>query len=202
MGRLLTTFGIILLIVGMGGTVVNIVAPSSLASLTKALASSPTKEQLCKAGEELVETSGASAYTPGQGYGHSVQYTCVNSAGARRDVTGNFVSGLVGQIPSFVSGIGMRFLWSGLITMGIILLIIGLIVSRLRGGVSRASYAQIYINGQPVTPSQTQGWSRAVSSSAGSLIETLRQLEEAHKAGLLSSDEYERLRQKALDNLK
>ena len=29
-----------------------------------------------------------------------------------------------------------------------------------------------------------------------------RQLEEAHKAGLLSSDEYERLRQKALDNLK
>jgi len=58
MGRLMTVLGFLLLIGGIGGMVVSNVSSFNFGSLGS-LGASPTTEQLCKAGETLVEEKGS-----------------------------------------------------------------------------------------------------------------------------------------------
>jgi hypothetical protein len=141
-----------------------------------------------------------------------VQYFCETTAGVRRDVTASFVNGLFGQASGFVGQIGQmvgkQFMWAGLLTLGIILMVIGAIITRIRSGGAVVRYGpQVYVNGQPVMPggqvyvngqpmtSQASDWQKAASASSTSLADKLRQLENARNAGLITSDEYDRARQ-------
>jgi hypothetical protein len=211
MGRLITFLGFLLLIGGIGGMVLSSVSGFNFGNLAS-LGASPTTDQLCESGERLVEEKGSSQYTQGQGYASPVQYFCETTAGVRRDVTASFVNGLFGQASGFVGQIGQmvgkQFMWAGLLTLGIILMVIGTIITRIRSGGAVVRYGpQVYVNGQPVMPggqvyvngqpmtSQTSDWQKAASASSTSLADKLRQLENARNAGLITSDEYDRARQ-------
>lgn len=215
MGRLMTVLGFLLLIAGIGGMVVSSVSSFDFGNLAS-LGASPTSDQLCEAGERLVEQKGASEYTQGMGYGSAVQYFCENTAGVRRDVTGQFVNGLFGQASGFMSQIGKQlggqFLWSGLLTVGIILIVLGMIITRIRSGGAVVRYGpQVYVNGQPVVPGSQiylgaqpvmpQSGGQPIPSSGGNLSEKLRQLENARNSGLITIEEYDRARQAILKEL-
>jgi hypothetical protein len=220
-GRLFTTLGILMILGGVAGMVFGAVNPSgfNIEAMAENLGRSPTAAELCKPGETLEEAKGASTYTQGQGYGRSVQYTCIDADGNRRDVTGQFVTDLFGRIPDFMMGIGVQVLWTCLIGAGVFFAIIGALVSRGRGGrrvysLDGGSGAQIYINGQPINAGQVQTWRSnddgtaapvsfggSTPSAKGTLAERLQQLENARNAGLISSSEYDRLRQKMLDEM-
>jgi hypothetical protein len=216
MGRLFTGLGILMILAGVGGIVFSMINPSmfNIEALANNLSRSPTAAELCKAGETLEEAEGQSEYTPGQGYGRPVQYTCIDAEGNRRDVTGQFVGDLFSRIPSFVVGIGAQVLWTCLIGVGVFFAVIGALISR--GGrrivtFQGAGGPQVYINGQPVNAAQVQTWrsdgttssfgGTASPTTKGNLAERLQQLENARNAGLISSTEYDRMRQKILDEM-
>lgn len=216
MGRLMTVLGVLLIIAGFGGMFVGNVSSFDFGSLAS-LGADPTTEQLCKAGETLIDEKGASQYTQGQGYASAVQYFCENSDGVRRNVTGEFATGLVGQASGMMGQIsqqfGKQFMWGGLITLGFIVMFLGIVITRVRSGGAVMRYGpqiyvngqpvapggQVYVNGQPVTP-QSGGWPQSTPSS-GNLTEKLRQLENARNAGLITNDEYDRARQAILKEM-
>lgn len=220
-GRLFTALGILMILGGVGGMVFGAVNPSmfNIEAMAENLGRSPTAAELCKPGETLEEAKGASTYTQGQGYGRPVQYTCIDAEGNRRDVTAKFATSIFDRFPSFVWGIGAQVLWTCLIGVGVFFAVIGALLSRGRGG--RRVYSldggegpQIYINGQPINAGQVQTWRSnddgtagpvsfggSASQAKGSLSERLQQLENARNAGLISSSEYDRLRQKMLDEM-
>jgi len=216
-GRLFTGLGLLMILAGIGGIVFSMVNPSmfNIEELANNLGRSPTAAELCNAGETLEEATGSSEYTPGQGYGRSVQYTCIDAEGNRRDVTGQFVGDLFGRVPSFLLGIGAQVLWTCLIGVGVFFAVIGALVSR--GGrrvvtfKSKGLGPQVYINGQPIDAAQVQTWRSDGTPSSfggtvspttkGTLAERLQQLENARNAGLISSTEYDRMRQKIMDEM-
>jgi len=128
------------------------------------------------------------------------------------------VNGLMGQASGFIGQIGQQlgkqFMWGGLITLGVILLILGTIITRVRSGGAVVRYGpqvyvngqpvvpggQVYVNGQPITP-QVSNWQQSAPSSSANLAEKLRQLESARNSGLITTDEYDKARQAILKEM-
>ena len=136
----------------------------------------------------------------------------------------DMVSGLV---PNIFAGIGRSLLFSGLMVVGIVFTIIGAVMSSRRRRmmtdafgnlVPEQSGATFSIGGKNVTTTpevaryiqQAQAMKGTPSvnvmsvggAAGGDLKGRLNQLEEARKAGLLSQEEFDRLRQQILDTLK
>lgn len=173
LGKLLIALGLALLIGGIVGSRAAFPALD-----VNSIDVEPTAEELCQPGEKLETEQGASTYRPGQGYSRTTAYYCVDDAGRRREVTGEFVEGLFGQvtglIPAFASGIGITLITGALTTIGAVLLVIGLILTFAR---------------RPRVPNP-QG-----------LSASLRRLDEALRTGLITQEEYDRMRQQLLDAL-
>jgi hypothetical protein len=170
-----------------------------------------TAAALCREGETLETTRGASTYTQGTGWAASVSYYCVNGDGERREVTGEFVQTLFGGVtdalPGLLGGIGLSTLLS---TCGTGLLVLGIIVAIMRGrrGMQVAS-PQTYVAGADLNsilaaraknaPVMTVG---TPNVSSGSLTARLEQLKAAFDKKLISQEEYDRARKAILDEMK
>ena len=221
-GRLIALVGIAVMGFGIFGIIranqsiagLNLGNTMNLATDAKA-----REAQLCKPGEKLEESKGASQYTPGQGYASSVIMYCVNSEGQKRDVTGDFATGMVGQMGGIFSGVFSGIMGSviyfALMGVGLVLTIIGLILGRRRTGTvsfgvpvaGGTGFATTYTTqnaGGAIDLNQVIQQARDMKAAAGSsdLTTRLKQLEDARNAGLISQTEYDRARQQILDTLK
>lgn len=131
MYRLLNIFGILLLLVGIiggiAGAALPFINPPALNVDPQAM------QDLCGPGERVVEETGSSSYTPGMGYGSTAMIYCVNDAGDRRLVTGDFVQRLFGNIPGFAGGlfasIGLTTICFSLVPIGVIMIVFGLLLN-------------------------------------------------------------------------
>lgn len=218
MGRVLTVLGVLTLLVGIAGTIFSVAGPflnlsglpfnfNPAQSAVDSALEGPQAEDLCEPGEQIVTEGGQSERGPTGEWRHPVRIYCVDDAGNRRDVTENFAGDLVGQafdsLPGFLGGIGLSFCFSSLIGLGIVLMVIGLVVSRRRqpqivtvgGG---APGVQTF-----TVRSGTSSFTRIPHSqmSAEDLTGRLRQLEDARNRNLISDEEYERLRKQILDSM-
>lgn len=216
MGRLLTVLGVVVLLVGIAGTAWSFLSPlldpvnsifNPAGDAVKAAIEGPDAEKLCEPGEKIETEEGPSSRTVGGTWGRPITVYCVDDEGNRREVTGQFAGDLFGQafasMPAFLGGIGLSMCFSSLIVVGIILLIIGSIITRrsqprtvMAGGIPGV---QVYTN-QPGAVDVTR-YVQQQSKSGGDLTAKLRQLEEARNKGLISAEEYDRLRQQILDTM-
>lgn len=130
MGRLLILFGLLLVVVGVIAGGVSMV--NALQKTTAVAIEGPVESEVCQPGESLVEETGASEYTPGQGYGRPVQYFCVDADGTRRNVTGEFVNDLFGSITSALPELGIGMLFLFLPCIGVPLIVVGVILVLIR----------------------------------------------------------------------
>lgn len=223
-GKLLALIGIAMIGIGIFGiTRANLAIPNLNLGNTMALATDAKarEAQLCKPGEKLEENKGASQYTPGSGYASSVSMYCVNSDGQKREVTGDFATGMIGQVDGLVSGVmsGLMgsFIYFGLLGVGLVVTIIGLVLGRRRSslpvtfGVPTGSgvvYTSSTYNSQnpgggfDLNQVIQQARDMKAAASSGDLTTRLKQLDEARNAGLISQTEYDRARQQILDTLK
>lgn len=218
MGRILTLLGVVMLLAGLGGILYS--SFSSFGAFGSAsgidqLIATPSADTLCKPGETLDVVQGASSYTPGSGSGRPTSYFCVDADGNRRDVTGDFVDDLFGSAGGFVGGLfnGIlgTFLWGGLMTLGIIFMVFGMISRRMSGKMPTIGGGVVlptgtYTSGTvlgsssaPYTPPPSPSFGTPAAGKTPPLAERLKQLEDARAAGLISQEEYERLRQQALN---
>ena len=151
-----------------------------------------------------ISNTAQTTYTSFRAIRTAQSYYCVNDAGTRRDVTGqaagNFISNFLPSLGSLVIPIA----GGGLLTVGIILAVLGAIFSR------RRSVTVATVGGFPVQPSSgfpvqddlDAVFRQPLPVSSAELTAKLRQIEEAHKSGLISDDEYQRMRQQTLDAMK
>ena len=212
MSKLVMFLGIVLIVVGFAGTALGMTGVTSQFTNAITQATSANAEDLCNPGEKLEEEGGAESYSPGVGYGRTVQYYCVNAAGTRREVTGEFVQGMLGDVGSalmpMLSGGLITIISPLILTFGFILAILGFVFSRRRGAaVTQYVYTE---HGIPNTfnvssrqaPSSTFSFPTPRSPQSGDLSAKLRQLDEARQSGLLTEDEYQRMRQEILDSMR
>ncbi len=97
-GRLLALVGVVMMGFGIFGIYRSsqAIAGLNLGNTMQLATDAKAREaELCKPGETLKESKGASQYTQGQGYSSSVTLYCVNSEGQERDVTGEFGNRMV-----------------------------------------------------------------------------------------------------------
>jgi hypothetical protein len=214
MGRLLIFLGIIALVVGIGGNVLRGVG--SLSNIIPNIGNMlPSAEGLCKTGETLeTDTSGVSQYKPGQGYAQNVRLYCVNAAGDRREVTGDYANSMMGQVSGIFGNvfgaIGSSFVWTGLTIGGVVLIVVGGILNgrgRRRqqivlGGLSAVEVIRVGNQTIQVSPDSNRVQTQAGQVGADALTVRLKQLEQALQAGLISQEEFDRVRQQILDSLK
>lgn len=221
-GRLLALVGVVIIGFGIFGIVraSQSIAGLNLGNTMQLATDAKAREaQLCKPGEKLEEPKGASGYTPGQGYAAGVTLYCVNSEGQKRDVTGDFANGIMGQVggifDNVLSGIVGVVIYPILIVIGVILTIIGALISRRRAvpvsfGVVGTGSPQVYTTtytsqnpGGSIDLNQVIQQARNMKAGAGGdLSARLKQLDDAKNAGLISQTEYDRARQNILDTLK
>jgi hypothetical protein len=207
MGRLIMILGIILLVVGTIGVIVGMIGVPLQFTSTIIQAVTPTAEELCEPGETLDEVRGAEEYTALEGYRRSVRYFCVNDAGERREVTGSFVTGMLADAFSGVGTLLIPLLASCLCTVGIIFTVVGFLFSRRRQLATASSFdfpaAQTYIvqTQTPQTPQpRTPPASTPPAVGGTALSDRLRQLDNARTSGLITEEEYQRMRREALDS--
>ncbi len=222
-GRLLALVGVVIIGFGVFGIVrssqsfANLGLGSTMQLATDAKA---REAQLCKPGEKLEEPTGASQYTPGQGYAAGVTLYCVDSEGQKRDVTGEFANGIMGQIGGIfgntLSSLTGFVIYPVLIVVGVILTIIGMLIARRRS--SSVNFGVVGAGGSPsvyTTTYSSQNSSGGIdlnqvieqarnmkAAASGDLTTRLKQLDDAKNAGLISQTEYDRARQNILDTLK
>jgi hypothetical protein len=213
MGRVLTILGVVLLLVGIGGSVWSIAGPllnpmnpmfNPAAEAVQSAIAGPKAEDLCESGETIETEEGSPSRTVGGTWGRPVTIYCVDDEGNRREVTTEFVGDLFGQafqgMPAFLGSIGLSFCFTSLIGVGVVMIIIGAIVSR------RRQTNMVTVGGIPVSPSQPGAvdvtrYAQQPGKSGGDLTAKLRQLEEARAKNLISAEEYDRLRQQILDSM-
>jgi uncharacterized membrane protein len=220
---LLIIAGIILIAAGFVLPFITSFMPNSFGSAIEAATDGEARAaELCREGETLDVVQGATTYTQGSGYGRSTQYYCVNGAGVRRDVTGDFVQNMFGDvfnaIPSILPNVGFMLLPF----IGVVLLLLGILLSvrvRPQQGITLSMAHAGSPNAQTFTVDK--GGKRTVvmmdhggdfadlmqqvkakqGSSGGDLTARLQQLDEARAKNLISQEEYERLRKQALEDL-
>jgi hypothetical protein len=218
MGRILTFLGVIVLLVGIAGSVWSFLGPflnptntmfNPAADAVQAALDGPKAEDLCEPGETIETEEGSSSRTVGGTWGRPITVYCVDDEGNRREVTGDFANDLLGGalagIPSFMGGIGLSMCFSTLIAVGVVLLVIGSLITRRSrqqnmvtlGGIPGV---QMYTSTERPIANVTTRYVQA-NPSGGDLTAKLRQLEEAHNKGLISAEEYDRLRQQILDTM-
>ena len=134
MGRILAGLGVLLLVGGIALMIWNAVRPSSIPVPD----STAVAAQLCRPGERHDSERGASTYTQGRGYAAPVRHYCIDAAGNRRDVTGEFAARMMasaGNTMNAAFAAGMGSMWPTLLTTGgAVLLILGVVLARRRGG--------------------------------------------------------------------
>lgn len=231
MGRLLIVLGALLFIGGIAATAYSAFSVSMAGigdMVNTAVNSDEEAAKYCKAGETLVKEQGAETYSPTEGYGRSTQYYCENAAGTRRDVTGEFVTNLVGQAFNGVGGMfnfSVKTEYMAAALLGLILVIAGSVLNRNKrkaamvdalGGTNfnvSSGTPVIRVGGQGVTNSpdlaqiiqQAQAMKQQQSGmsagNAGDLVARLRQLEEARNKNLITQEEYDRVRRQILGSM-
>jgi hypothetical protein len=221
MGRILLVLGIIMLI---GGIIIS-VAGSFLGlgnmfsgglgdTIEAATNGEETAAQFCEEGEELVTERGAQSYTPGTGYGTNVTYYCEDSAGNRRDVTGDFVETLVGDLPQDILGSIMPMFGSAALGMvatmlGVVLLIVGGIMMGRKRMASMQSFTvspggsgvMFGGSGSPIQGMPVNRPTAGAPTGGGNLAEKLKQLEALRDQGLINAEEFAKMRQQLLDKM-
>lgn len=218
MGRLLIILGMLALVAGIGGMAYNF--SGSFQNMMGGLMDTATTPldatEYCNAGETLEQETGASVYTPGNGYASSIQYYCVDDAGNRRDVTGDFVENLMGGVDGIFSNVGglvsSSLMMTGLTMVGIVLLIIGFIVSARRRASGAMAPVGVYTSGMTTRIGGTnlndvlqqvqQFKSQQQPLNSNDLMGRLQQLEKAYEAKLITKDEYDRLREQLLNSMR
>jgi hypothetical protein len=216
MGRVLTVLGVLLLLVGIAGTAWSFLGPllnpmnsmfNPAADAVQSAIDGPKAEDLCEPGETIETVEGPSSRTVGGTWGRPVTIYCVDAEGSRREVTTDFVADLFGQtlqgMPAFLGGLGLSVCFSSLLVPGIILLVIGSVISRRRqsGVVMVGGIPDTQVSSRQANVLDMTHYSRQQSSPGGDLAAKLRQLEDARAKNLISAEEYERLRQQILDSM-
>lgn len=216
MSGVLKVLGVVLLLVGIAGTIWSFINPlldptgsifNPARDAIQSAVDGPKAEELCEPGERVVTEEGPPSRTVGGTWGRPVTVFCVDAEGNRREVTGEFVSDLLGQtfqgIPAFLGGLGLTMCFSSLIVVGIILLIIGMVASRRRqpGVVMVGGIPDVQTSDRSASVMDVSRYVQQTGSSGGDLAAKLRQLEDARAKGLISADEYDRLRQQILDSM-
>ena len=189
-------FGIVLLLIGTAGVIFGMVGIPLQFTSTIFQAVTPTAAELCNPGETLDEVRGAEEYTALEGYRRSVRYFCVSDAGVRREVTGSFVTGMLSEALRGLGVFAIPLLSSCLCTVGIFFTVIGALLSRRKAMLAVNNFA--FPEDFGTSPASA---SRQLPPTSAALTHRLRQLEDARRSGLISEDEYQRLRREALDNL-
>jgi len=206
MSRIVLVLGILLIVVGGIGLILGMVGAPFLIASTAAQLSEPTAADLCKPGEQLVTEQGGESYSYSTGYSHNQYYYCVNDAGTRRDVTLEAAKRFVGGFLPSLGTLVIPIISGGLCTVGFFLPLLGFIFSRRRR-LQTATSQYVFAGANPSTAyplSSATPWSQsppASSSLSASLTDLLRQLEDARKSGLISEDEYNRMRQEILNSM-
>lgn len=181
----------------------------------------------CQPGERYVEE--LSRFISGgdtQLAGRAVFMYCENSAGQQRDITAQAVTIIIGvfAVPFAIGlilliiGIVMAFAgWTRRLASGGSVAGVPVTVYTNQPGQPQVHYSttSVRLDDQQIPPEaaeiikQVMGGLQASaqsfqsgSSTDDSLVTKLRQLEEAREAGLISSIEYDRARQKILDSMK
>lgn len=199
MGRLLLFCGIVLVILGIAGVGLGLTSIGGSFFNLVSDAINPTAAELCNAGETLDQVEGPDEYTAGEGYRHTVRYFCVSAAGERREVTGSFVQGMLGQAFGSVPAMFLPMIGGCVLAVGIFFTIIGLVLSaRRRVLASPTVVTQRYAFDFPPDQSDTPA---PRASEATDLAAKLRQLDQARDSGLITEDEYQRKRQQIIDGL-
>ncbi|MBA3869501.1 MAG: hypothetical protein H0X30_10130 [Anaerolineae bacterium] len=190
----------ILIVLGIGMIAISCITffvganitTSNLSRLSETTADPAT---YCKAGEKLATPQpGNKLATPGKNLATFGIY-CVDDAGNKRDITSDVMGNAFGQmftvLPSwFTTGI----VSIALFCLGLPILIIGAILS-LRGQKS----AQVLVTAS--TPLTSRTVSEYLDNPSANFTDRLTQLDNARKAGLVSAEEYQRLRQQILNQL-
>ncbi len=203
MGRLLIFLGLILVVGGIAATVIGF-SSGFMGSLGGVVDSAVNLDEraaeLCESGEQLETDEGASSYTPGQGSGRNVFYYCVNDADERRDITSEVYEGFIGQtfdsISNMIPGVGAGLLGGCAIPIGVVFIVIGAIVGR------RHSPGMMTVNGRPVVTVRSNLGQSMPAGGGVDWVARLKQLDDARSKGLISQEEYDKLRQQILDSMK
>jgi len=167
-------FTILLNVIGIGFLIAVLVIPIAPQFKNDSRVDQALGVLLCNGGEYLVREQISNPML--QRFGISgITPTCINPQGQRRDVTTRWITiGVSGFTITFVIGIVLEFV---------------LILNAIRRRIARA-----------VRP-QTVGVVVPPPPVAVSLSDQLSQLDAAQKAGLITYDEYERLRQEILKKM-
>ncbi len=194
MRKILIVLGIGMMV--MSGIVFFVGGNITTSNLTRISATSVNPATYCKSGEKLVTPQPRNTLaTPGKGFTVNGFYYCVDDAGNRRDITSDVMQNAFGQIftvfPSWITTALVSF---GLFCLGLPILIIGALLS-LRG---QKSSQPLKVSPFPTASGSISGFS---DGSSNRLADQLKQLEDAHQQGLISTEEYERSRKKILDQV-
>ncbi|MBI1281992.1 MAG: hypothetical protein GC179_27955 [Anaerolineaceae bacterium] len=186
--------GIVLMIVGFVALFGIIVIPVLPPTEDNVSVNNYLQQLLCNPGEKFVREQYQTHDSDGTGY--SMTPYCVNSERQREDVTGKWV--LYGG-----GGFTLFFL------LGLVLTISGAkgaVQSQINTFIPQ--YSSGSVNGVGITLDgltseklQSLKTQMQAFSTGGDLTTKLRQIQEAKDKGLISSDEYDRLRQRILDDV-
>ncbi|HVU14847.1 MAG TPA: hypothetical protein VHD90_26410 [Phototrophicaceae bacterium] len=169
----------------------------------------PLGPLFCQPGETFTSQQYTSSYRPGE-TDTTDSFYCVNAAGDQRDVSGNVMGPVIIIYLVFLGGSVILTIIAGQRATG------GR-SSRSSSGSSNRFVQPTYdpqpgdannrrvlrFGGQDISLDDLKAnyVHQASSENKHTLADTLRQLEDAHKQGLIDSDEYGHLRQEALDKL-
>ena len=167
------------------------------ANLSQMSESNFKPESLCKSGEKLVTPQPRNTLaTPGQDIKITGLFACVDDAGHQRDITADVMQNAFGQIANVLPS------WATTSIVALFLFCLGLPVFLLG--------LVLFLFGQPSPPvpiglAASPAPSRVTqptNNPSGSFTDQLRELEKAHNEGLITQDEYDRLRQQILDQMR
>ena len=191
----------ILIVLGLALMVASCITFAVGANVTNANLSQMSEsnfkpETLCKSGEKLVTPEPRNTLaTPGKDFTITGLFACVDDAGHRRDITADVMQSAFGQIANVLPS------WATTSIVAVFLFCLGLPVLLLG--------LVLFLFGQPSPPIPI-GLSASPASNivteptnnpSGSFTDQLRELEKARNEGLITQDEYDRIRQQLLDQL-
>jgi hypothetical protein len=219
MGKLAIFLGILLIIGAFVALFALVIPVEYLQSNPQVIA---LKNSLfCEPGESYVEELSRFIISSGTDlFGREVRMYCEDREGEQRDVTTQAVTTIIGAF-GLPFGLGLA-----LLLIGIIFAAVGW--TRRLASVSNVpvtvysnqpgqpgvqySTTTVRMNDQQIPPEAAeiikqvmggfQASAQSFQSGDDSLVTKLRQLDEARDAGLISSTEYDRMRQQILDNMK
>ena len=167
------------------------------ANLSQMSESNFDSAKLCKSGEKLVTPEPRNTLsTPGKDLKITGLFACVDDAGNRRDITADVMQSAFGEIANVLpSWATTSIVAAFLFCLGLPILLLGVVLF-LFGQPSPP--VPIGLSASP-TPNINTG---QTNHPSGSFTDRLQELEKARQQGLISQDEYDRLRQQILDQMR